>query len=125
MKTFNSEELNGLLEQHKLWLSDSAKGKRADLKDADLRNANLIDANLSNVNLNGCIGNGSEIQSIQTTKYLININKEDIQIGCERHTIETWLSFSDNVIQDMDRGALDWWKMYKPIITALLNVKLG
>jgi hypothetical protein len=210
MNTFNSEELRGLLEQHRLWLEGIVEGVRADLRyadlryvnlrnvnlsNADLRNvnlsnadlsntdlsnadlsnaalsdtnlryanlsdailsdvdlsdanlryvnlryANLSDANLSdanlknadlryanlrNVDLDGCVGNGREIQSIQTPKYLINITKDDIQIGCKRHTIKAWLSFSDDVIQDMDRGALDWWKMYKPILTSLLNVKLG
>jgi uncharacterized protein YjbI with pentapeptide repeats len=97
----------------------------ANLSDANLKNADLRYANLRNVDLDGCVGNGREIQSIQTPKYLINITKDDIQIGCKRHTIKAWLSFSDDVIQDMDRGALDWWKMYKPILTSLLNVKLG
>ena len=91
----------------------------------DLSDANLKNANLNDVVLEGCVGNGREIQSIQTPKYLINITKDYIQIGCERHTIEAWLSFSDNAIQDMDVGALDWWKQYKPILTSLLNVKLG
>ena len=191
MNRFNSEELKGLLKQHRFWLDGSAKGKRADLRGANLegadleganlgfanlkgahleganlegadlrraylgfanlkgadlrranlkvaylRRANLKDANLegadllfanleyanlSDVVLENCVGNGREVQSIQTSKYLINITKDDIQIGCKRHSIEAWLSFSDNAIQDMDKGALDWWNIYKPILVSLLE----
>ena len=51
MKTYTSEELKDILEQHKLWLSDNTKGKRADLRSADLSWADLSSANLSSANL--------------------------------------------------------------------------
>ena len=57
------EELNEMLEKHKLWLADENGGEYADLRDADLRGANLSgadlrradlsDANLSDANLSG------------------------------------------------------------------------
>ena len=52
---YTKEELNGILEDHKLWLKDEG-GKRADLSyadliGADLRGANLRGANLSYANL--------------------------------------------------------------------------
>jgi hypothetical protein len=40
-------ELNEILEQHRLWLSDPTKGSRANLSRADLSGANLSGANLS------------------------------------------------------------------------------
>lgn len=46
------EELNVILENHKLWLETSGKeGVRADLSEADLSEANLSEANLSRANL--------------------------------------------------------------------------
>jgi len=55
------KELKDILDQHKVWLSDSSKGNRADLSRvdlsgadlsrADLRGANLYGANLSRANL--------------------------------------------------------------------------
>ena len=47
MRTIEKEELQEILEQHKLWLSsDGKEGKRADLRYADLRYANLRSADL-------------------------------------------------------------------------------
>ena len=45
------EELKIILANHKIWLSDSTRGQRADLRDADLSNANLRDADLRGANL--------------------------------------------------------------------------
>ena len=47
MRTFSAEELNEILENHKLWLSLCGEsGSRAILREADLRGANLREANL-------------------------------------------------------------------------------
>ena len=47
MRTFSAEELNEILENHKLWLSLCGEsGSRAVLREADLRGANLREANL-------------------------------------------------------------------------------
>ncbi|WAX23373.1 putative pentapeptide repeat protein [Staphylococcus phage vB_SauM_VL10] len=47
MKTITKEELNKILEEHKLWLdSNEEKGNRADLSFTILRNVNLVDADL-------------------------------------------------------------------------------
>jgi len=45
------EELKEILANHKLWLKDESKGKRANLFDANLSGANLESANLSDANL--------------------------------------------------------------------------
>ena len=52
MRTFTKQELDKILENHKLWLSSGGeKGERADLSDADLSSANLHSANLSYADL--------------------------------------------------------------------------
>ena len=50
------EQIQKLLEKHKIWIKDISKGERADLRSADLsyadlRSANLRSANLSSANL--------------------------------------------------------------------------
>ena len=45
------KKLNKILEDHKLWLNDKPKGKRADLQGANLRDANLRFADLQDANL--------------------------------------------------------------------------
>ena len=53
----NQEELNKILEDHKLWLAgkggQKANLRNADLSSANLRGASLSCANLSNANLSG------------------------------------------------------------------------
>lgn len=52
MKTINSRELRGILENHERWTSSGGReGKRASLIKADLAGANLIGANLSYADL--------------------------------------------------------------------------
>ena len=47
------EELQKILDDHKLGLSDSTKGQRANLRGADLSNTDLINANLRGAYLIG------------------------------------------------------------------------
>jgi uncharacterized protein YjbI with pentapeptide repeats len=47
------EQLSQILTDHKEWLNDNLKGKRADLRGADLRNADLSYANLWCADLHG------------------------------------------------------------------------
>ena len=47
------EELDKILADHKLWLADNTKGKRADLRGADLRGADLLGADLRGADLEG------------------------------------------------------------------------
>jgi len=51
MKEITKDELEKILKDHKDWLADKTKGKRADLHNADLSNADLSNADLSNANL--------------------------------------------------------------------------
>ena len=52
MKTYSKQELDKILDNHKLWLqTNGEKGERADLSYANLRYANLRSADLSYANL--------------------------------------------------------------------------
>ena len=46
-RSISKEELNSILEKHKMWLDNKPGGERADLRGANLREANLREANLS------------------------------------------------------------------------------
>jgi len=47
MKTYTKPELNKILVEHKAWLKDPNKGKRADLSNSNLSNSDLSRANPS------------------------------------------------------------------------------
>ena len=51
MKKYTQEELQKILADHSLWLTDNTKGTRAYLRGADLRGADLRYANLQGANL--------------------------------------------------------------------------
>ena len=105
---------------------------RADLNGANLRAANLSGADLTGANLSGadlryCIGNNKEIKSFQFGTYLITTYKNIINVGCKEHTIEEWLGFSNEEINEMDGEALTFYhKTLKPFLhfykTTLLNL---
>ena len=62
MKNITEEELETILEQHKLWLdSNETEGKCANLSGADLTDANLERANLSCANLTGADLTGADL----------------------------------------------------------------
>jgi hypothetical protein len=41
-------------------------------------------------------------------------------IGCEQHSIDKWMNFSDEEIDKMDTNALQWWEVWKPRIQQLI-----
>jgi hypothetical protein len=93
----------------------------ADLSDADLSRANLSRANLSRANLSRadlrwCVGNGTEILSMQVAQWKIAFTKTHLAIGCKKYLIEEWQGFSDEEIAKMACGALEWWKKWKDFI---------
>ena len=89
----------------------------ADLTGADLTGACLTDAYLADVKAFGYTFNRSPIQI--DDKYFIHLWDGFLKIGCEEHPIAEWLSFSDDDISEMDDGALDWWKVWKPILMGM------
>ncbi|MCY1446804.1 hypothetical protein D9M71_633910 [compost metagenome] len=44
-----------------------------------------------------------------------------MQIGCQFHAILEWWAFSDAEIQEMDERALDWWRIWKPILQKIIE----
>jgi hypothetical protein len=89
----------------------------ADLRDADLRDADLRDADLRDANLLG-----ADIIIIKLPIWDAYIHAETVRIGCQHHKHDEWLSFSDEKIQKMDSGAIDWWTEYKPLIVAGIEI---
>jgi len=85
----------------------------ANLTDADLTCANLTDADLTLANLTD-----ADLSVLQTEKYTAYIQPNNIQIGGKHYTAQEWFAFSDDEIEEMDEGALEWWKKWKaPIMT--------
>jgi len=98
----------------------------ADLRGADLRGADLICADLRNADLFNTTGDKNRIHTIQASKYTINIlDKNIVQIGCERHELVEWLSFDDATINKMDNGALEWWRVWKPMLIQYVEILKG
>ena len=116
----NKDELQEILDNHKLWLDDEG-GERADLRGAYLRGANLGDANLSGAYLSGATGNLKELKSVFVETWPITYTADVMQIGCERHTIDAWWNFDDERIANMDPQALAWWKKWKPVLQQIIK----
>ena len=98
----------------------------ADLSDANLSCANLSFADLSGANLRGAImwstiGNGRELKSIHCGTYDIAFTRDVMQIGCKRFLVADWFSFDDKAIASMDVGALDFWRVWKPILQQIVE----
>lgn len=78
------------------------------------------------------LGNALVYDNAHSTKAVLNINYEKynitatdnhLKIGCEQHTFDEWANFDDDTISNMDDVALMWWKKWKPIIFAILEVE--
>ena len=112
-------QIKEILSAHSKWWDKEESGVRANLRSADLSDADLSDANLSGANLRGANlidahGANPHIKCIQIDTYAITYTSDVMQIGCERHTIAEWASFSDAQIRAMDGvKALAWWQKYK------------
>ena len=69
MKKITKEELETILEQHKLWSDSNGKdGKRANLSGANLTNADLMFANLTFADLSGAILSGAILSDADLTR---------------------------------------------------------
>jgi serine acetyltransferase len=67
------------------------------------------------------------VLSIDFDTYDITVTDNHIKIGCQQHTKQQWWSFTDEEISAMDSDsakALKWWKKWKPILMAILEVKV-
>jgi uncharacterized protein YjbI with pentapeptide repeats len=96
------------------------------LDNASLHTANLYETTLNetsfvNSNLRWAIGNGEELKSMQWEEYCVVYcpSTNVMAIGCQQHSVEDWYNFTDIEIEDMETGAIYWWRKYKPILTTL------
>jgi uncharacterized protein YjbI with pentapeptide repeats len=97
----------------------------ANLHEADLRGTNLRGTNLRGANLRSTIGNMKEIKTLIFDNWVVNYTDTIMQIGCERHTIDEWFSFSDERIDSMNENALTWWKKYRKGIDLIIRGDQG
>lgn len=94
----------------------------SDLRGSDLRGCNLRDSDLRGSDLRRVIGNGKEIKSLQIGTYLVSYHKDILNIGCQSHTLDKWINFTDEEIDAMERGiSLDWWRLNKDILVTLVK----
>lgn len=115
---------------HLLWLHDESAGKRADLygaelsgadlRSADLRRANLRGAKLSGADMRWATGNDREIKNAEPDRWRIVYTAEVMAIGCEQHAIAEWFDFDDDMIDAMDKHALEWWREWKPKLQQII-----
>ncbi|WP_302849181.1 pentapeptide repeat-containing protein [Pseudomonas corrugata] len=95
----------------------------ANLSGAYLSGANLSGANLSEVReLWGASGNCREVKALQCDFWPVTYTAERMQIGCQFHTLTEWWAFTDEEIGRMDGKALDWWKVWKPILQNIITL---
>jgi hypothetical protein len=100
-----------------------AKLSMANLSRANLAHSDLKGSTLFGANMWGVQGNNNKIKSIHCEVYDIAYTSHVLQIGCEQHNIEQWWGFSDREIKCMDgKKALDWWKVWKPILQNIIAV---
>jgi uncharacterized protein YjbI with pentapeptide repeats len=103
------------------------------LGDADLNGAHLEGAYLGNADLSGACLNGAKLNSadLETATYgegviignnplfilgltwPVYIFKNHIKIGCQIHTKQEWLNFSDADIAKMESHASEFWAKWK------------
>ena len=117
-----------ILEDHKKWLNNNEEGAHAYLYGANLAHANLTDANLrganlDGANLDGCAGDRVYIKSIFVIDvYPITYTSKVLQIGCQRHPMESWWEFDDKEILSMDgKTALKFWREWKETIKMIIE----
>jgi len=92
--------------------------RNADLSHVDLRHVNLHYADLSGADLSGADLRHAGLIILQLPVWTAYITKDHVRISCLHHTHEEWCNFTDEQINNMDAGALEWWKIHKPLVMA-------
>jgi len=105
---------------------NNANLRDADLRDVDLRGANLRGADISNADLRNVDLSGADLSNakfleVRTDIWVIQVHSDSVRIGCQRHRYTKWMGFSDDEISRMDSRALDWWRVYKPVVKTLIK----
>ena len=59
---------------------------------------------------------------LTTDRWIICIRQDrTIKIGCQDHTADEWMAFTDDEITAMHSDALVFWRKWKPVIAAILS----
>jgi len=90
--------------------------READFSWANFRGADFREADFREASYQYCTGNAKELKSMQLNRYLIVFNKHFLAIGCQQHSIKKWKNFTDDEIDSLDNGALEWWNKWKDFI---------
>ena len=71
----------------------------------------------------GCSGCEKKPLSVLTTDRWVICIRQDrtIKIGCQDHTADEWMAFTDDEITAMHSDALVFWRKWKPVIAAILS----
>ena len=97
----------------------------ANLRWTDLSGAGLCEANLSGVDMyganlsavrsiKGTAGLNKWIKCLQVEEWPITYTSDHMQIGCQKHSLDAWQSFTDAEIRMMDgTRALNFWRKWK------------
>jgi hypothetical protein len=93
------------------------------LQGADLGGADLGGANLRGANLNDCIGNMSEVKSMQIEEWPVTYTADTLQIGCQRHPISRWRGWRNDLkwIRAMHRSAEAWAERHLDLVLAMID----
>ena len=98
---------------------EGANLRYADLRYADLEGANLRGADLRYADLRYAEGNSGVIKLLKTILGLhwgILIFDQQVTVGCQSHTYETWKNFTSQAIADMDRQAPEFYPVLMRIL---------
>jgi hypothetical protein len=98
--------------------------RRANLESADLQCAfcpDLEGPDLEGPDIRWISGDGKRIKTIiDQYKIVIMLECGVMAIGCKQYSIDKWMNFSDEEIDKMGAGALQWWKVWKLRIQQLI-----
>ena len=70
-------------------------------------------------------GPATQLLVMNGLRWPIATDGQRIQIGCQLHTVEEWQGFTDAEICNMASGALEFWRLHKPIIMQLAQTRKG
>ncbi len=101
----------------------------ADLRGANLHGANLCEAILREADLHGtsllAYGNMQELRTMQFGRWAIGYTKDELQIGCQKHSIDKWRRWDTPAgriwIGKMDNIALAWAKKNLDLVLAIID----
>ena len=91
---------------------------KVDLRGVDFRDADLCGANLWDADIRGARFSNTD-KFYHTPWDFCHIQKDNIRIGCQNHSTESWANAPDDIINSMDSDALAWWKLNKEVVLGI------